>query len=1066
MLKRLIAFSLNNSTLILICAGLTIVAAGMILPRMGVDMFPELNAPQVVIMTEAGGLAPDEVEQLVTFPIESEVNGLPGVRRVRSSSAISLSIVWVEFDWGTDIYIARNLVNERIAHIANELPPEVEPEIAPISSVAGEIMLVSLTSANDEHPADPIEMRSFAEFDLRNRIQAVPGIAQVTVTGGELPEYQILARQEQLLLHNLSLADLNRAAEAAHNTQSAGYLFNDQGREVPLRQMARVRNVDDIRNTLIRFENGAPLTIGDVAEVVFAASPKRGTGAENGRPAVVLSVQKSPGTNTLVLTDQVDQVLTKVEDAGLLPENCVLNRDAFRQAKLINISKDNLLRLLAHASIIIAVVLILFLLNVRTTIITLTALPLSLAATLIALWGLGLTINVMTLGGLAVAIGELVDDAIIDVENVYRRLRVNRELPEEQRLPRIQVIYHASNEIRGAIFFATIIIVLVFFPLLFLQGLEGRFFRPMGISYIISILASLLVALTVTPAMCKLLMRGRLGGGGRRDGFLVRALKGVYLPMLQLTLRFRLSVLGFAALATLGSLLLGATFGTSFLPKFSEGTFTVFLTSAPGTSLEEADRSARGVDMRIAEIEGVLHVVRRTGRAERDEHAEPAGNSETEVGIDIGYTRAQVRAELDKVLQEAPGVSTMIGQPIEHRLSHILSGTPAAIAINVFGEDLNLLRQVAKEIEGALKPVEGATDVNANRELMIRTMPIRYRHQDLARWGLSPADAAEQMSTAFYGHVAAVISEGLRRYDLVVRLDESERQDSEDVRNFMLRAETGQLVRLSEVADIGLAQSSNLIVRQNGRRKAVVSCNVAEGENLGHLIERVREVVDPIAIKHGLVIEYGGQFEAQQAASRMIALMGGLVAIVILLMLYSSFGSIRAALLVMVNLPLALIGGILAIYFTESPELIGNFIALFSDKLYHAPVISIASLVGFVTLFGIAIRNGLLLVNQYGRLILKEDKPLNEAIIQGSMERLIPIMMTSVSAMLGLIPLAMALGEPGSELLAPLAIVVLGGLTTSTLLNLVVVPAGYSLIFSRRPLRKPNQAETIIVDID
>ena len=1044
MLQRLIAFSLNNAALVLVLSALVVAFAAYQVPRMPVDVFPELNAPTVVVMSEARGFSADEVEQYVTFNIESAVNGLPGVRRVRSGSAISLSIVYVEFDWGTDIFRARNMVNERLATVEERVPEGVHVEITPITGITGEIMLLSLSSPDGSVP--DTALRACAEYDLRNRLLAVPGVAQVVAIGGELPEYQVNVQPDKLLLYGLTVKDVVDAAAEAHSTASAGYLPNVGGLEMPLRQTARVRGVEDIKGTVIKYHKGAAVTVGQVADVVLEGAPKRGTAAEGGKPAVVLSVQKAPGTNTLAMTQEIDRALDQVE-AGL-PQGMKLNRFVMRQSDFINLSLRNVLHVLRDASIFVAIILILFLLNVRTTIITLTALPLSLAVSLLVLWAWGLSINVMTLGGLAVAIGELVDDAIIDVENVFRRLRESAALPESQRKNFVQVVYDASNEIRSSVVFATIIIVIVFVPLLFLQGLEGRFFRPLGIAYITSIVASLVVALTVTPAMCKYLLRGRLGSAEHRDGFLVRWLKAAYEPTLNLALRIRVLVVLLALLATGASVWLASTFGTSFLPEFNEGTITVFLTAPPGTSLHESDRLARAVDQRLVGIEGVRAVVRRTGRAERDEHAEPVSRSEIEVSLKAGYRREDVLGRIDEVLAKVPGIGSETGQPIAHRLSHILSGTPAAIAISVFGEDLPTLRRIAREVETELKKLPGTRDVAGNREATIATIPIRYRHDDLRHYGLTPAGAAQQVTHALFGEVVAEVNEGVRRYDIVVRLDPEHRRSMNDVRELFLRGKGGAMVRLREVADIGPEDAAMAIQRENARRKAVISTNVSEGYNLGHLVERVRQVVDPIVQRYGYEVHYGGQFEAQQSAAKTIYVMGGGVILVILLLLYMAFGSFRAALLVMVNLPLALIGGVAAIYLTESGNLWGNTLALCGvGERYRAPVISIASMVGFVTLFGIAVRNGILLVNHYQHLMREERKPLHEAVVQGSMERLVPILMTALAAVLGLVPLALAAGKPGSELLAPLAVVVLGGLVTSTFLNLVVVPAGYLLIF-------------------
>ena len=1050
MLKHLISFSLKQSALVLLLAALLLVWAGWQLPKIPVDVFPELNAPTVVVLTEAGGLAADEVEQYVTFPIETSVNGLPGVRRVRSASAISLSLVWVEFDWGSDIYRARQLVTERLAAARESLPANARAEITPITSITGEIMLLAVSSPNGT--VSDLDLRSYAEFDLRNRLLAVPGVSQVSAIGGELPEYQINVKQEHLALHGLTVQDIVEAARAAHSTASAGYLPNVDSQELPIRQTARVKSVTDIAETIVSYRYGIPILIGDVAEVTLGAAPKRGTAANQGNPAVVLNIQKSPGTNTLYLTEQIDKMLDQLEPS--VPKGMQINRQVFRQSDFIDRSVTNVLHVLRDASIIVAIILILFLMDARTTVITLTALPLSLAAAILTLWHFDLTLNVMTLGGLAVAIGELVDDAIIDVENVFRRLRENADKPESQRKPVMTVIFDASNEIRSTVVYATIIIIIVFVPLLFLEGLEGRFFRPLGISYIVSILASLVIALTVTPALCRYLLgnkfaRGQIQLKSHGDGWLVRWLKARYEPSLLLALRHRGLVLACAGCATVASLLLANTYGRSFLPEFNEGSFSVFLMAPPGTSLQESNRVANNIETRLAAIEGVRSVTRRTGRAERDEHAEPVSSSELDVTLKPGVNKETVRQQIAAFAGAVPGVTVQIGQPIEHRLSHILSGTPAAIAINVFGDDLSTLRVLAKQIESELKGIPGARDVTANREVLITSLPINYRHQALAAVGLSPADAAEQVQAAIYGEVVAEVNKGVRRYDMVVRLAEEDRQTIGQLRNLMLVGKGGATLKLGDVADIGPERTSNLIARENAQRKAVISCNVAVGFNLGDLVDDVRVRVEPIVQRAGYTVHFGGQFEAQQSASRTILIGGAGVIVIMLILLQLSTGSLRVSLLVLLNLPLAIIGGVVAIYLTESPSLWMNTLALFglTSAPYQAPVISIASMVGFVTLFGIAVRNGILLVNHYHHVMVEEGKPLQIAIVQGSMERLVPILMTALCAALGLLPLALNAGKPGSELLAPLAIVVLGGLITSTFLNVVVIPAGYSLVF-------------------
>lgn len=1044
MFAALIRWSVENAKAVVVAAGVLLGVCGWALNDLSVDVFPELNAPTVVVMTEAAGLAPDEVESQVTIPLESALAGVRGLRRLRSSSAMGLSIVWAEFGWEEDVYRARQQISERLSSARENLPPGAHAALAPISSITGEIMLLSIAAT--EGGADPQSLRAFAEFDLRNRLLAVPGVSQIVAIGGALPEFQVHVRQDLLRLHGLTIGDVAEAAGKSHSTAGAGYLPNVQGKELSIRQSAQVQTADDIRRTIVRWAEGRPITIADVAEVNLGPAPARGNASEGARPAVVLSVQKAPGVNTLALTKAIDAAIDRIA----VPQGMTLNRHVMRQSDFIQRSVDTLLTVLRDAVIIIAIVLILFLLDARTTIITLTALPLSMGLAFLVMSFMGLSINVMTLGGLAVAIGGLVDDAIIYVENVFRRLKERRQNTDREHV--LPIVREASDEIRSPMVFATVIIVLVFVPLLFLQGIEGRFFRPLGLTYIISTIASLLVAVTVTPALCMLLLarKKKLGGAHDNDGFLVRWLKRGYRPALSGAIRWRISLLSVAMLFTVASLTVFSTFGSSFLPSFKEGTFTVFVLAPPGTSLEETNRLAKGVEANLIAIPGVKAVVRRTGRAERDEHAEPVSNSEIEVTVKPDADQMAVRAGIDAVLRDVPGITTNIGQPIEHRLSHILSGVPAAIAINLIGEDLERIRAAAKEVEVALKAMPGTRDVAANREIQVESLPIRFRHADLARAGLAPADAAEQVQRAIQGEQVAVVAQGVRRFDLMVRLHPEERRTEAQLGELVLVSGFGAHVRLREVADIGLEMTPALIAHENARRKGTVSLNVAEGANLGHLIGSVQQAVDPIAAKHGLTAHYGGQFEAQQEASRTIGIMGLGVLVVVFLLLAASTGSPLVAGLVMINLPLSLIGGIVAIFLAESDRPWANALAMVGlGGPYQAPIVSIASLVGFITLFGIAVRNGLLLANQY-QARLDQGETLDQAVIEGSVERLVPIMMTALCAALGLLPLAWAWGEPGAELLAPLAVVVLGGLVTSTLLNCLVVPAGYILIFGRR----------------
>lgn len=1057
MLKNLIRFSIEHAALVLVLAGVMLCAALVRLPGTPVDVFPELNAPTVVVMAESPGLAADEVELYVTFPIEAAVNGIPGVRRVRSSSAIGLAICYIEFDWGTDIYRARQLVSERLDAVRDSLPRDTHAEMTPITSITGEIMLLAVSSPKGSQTQ--MELRAYAEFDLRNRIMAIPGISQVAVIGGELPEYQVLVNQDLLRIYELTVQDVVAAAESSHSTLSAGYLPNVDNLELPIRQSGRVRSVEDIAGTMIKIHQGAPVTIGQVADVRRGPAPRRGTGADGGNPAVVMTIQKAPGTNTLAITKEVDRLLDALTPS--LPADVRVNRHIFRQADFIDLAVNNVVTALRDAAIIVSLILALFLLNLRTTLVTLTALPLSLAAGLLVLDFLGETINVMTLGGLAIAVGSLVDDAIIDVENVFRRLELNARLPEDQRRRKNVVIFDASNEIRPAMVFATVIIVLVFLPLMFLEGIEGHFFRPLGIAFAVSLLASLLVALTVTPALCRLLLKVKAKEGGEHGSFLVRALKRVYEPCLRVAIRRRHWMLTVAAIATGLTVWLGTTFGTSFLPEFNEGTFTVGLFTPPGTSLPASDRIAASIESQLLEVEGVRSVTRRTGRAERDEHAEPVSNSELDVTVYPDHDKQEVRQKITETLKKVPGITTNVGQPIEHRLSHILSGTPAAIAISIYGEDLATLRLIAKEIEHELEELPGTRDVAANREVRIQSLPIEYRPQDLAANGLTPLSAAQQVRAAIFGSKVAEVNEGMRRYGLAVRLRPEDRADVEDLKHLMLRGAGGATVHLAEIATVGRELSSNMITRENSQRKAVVSLNVESGANLGHLVAEVQRVVDPIVQSRGYLVNYGGQFEAQQSASRSILLFGGVVLLVMIALLNLAIGSMRVSLLVLVNLPLALIGGVLAIFISQSPNTPANFMALFGRGLYVAPVLSIAGMVGFIALFGIAVRNGILLVNHYRYLMDHEGFELREAIVRGSLERLVPILMTALTAALALVPIVIEGDSAGNEILAPLSVVILGGLLTSTFLNLILVPAGYAAIYSRHLSASPPLEESL-----
>ncbi|MFO0934183.1 MAG: efflux RND transporter permease subunit [Planctomycetota bacterium] len=1042
MLNRLIRWSLENRWLVLILALGVVVGAGVHLRHMPLDVFPELNAPTVTVMTEAPGFAAEEVERAVTFPIESALNGLPGVRRVRSSSATSLSIVWAEFDFGEDIYRARQLIGEKLAQAREALPENVHPpEMTPVTSITGEVMLLALTATDGG--ASPLALRRVAEFELRTRLLAIGGVAQVTALGGALPEFQVHVRPDDLLRHGLSLDDVAAAAAAAHAPVGGGYLADVGGRELPISPLTRAETVDDIASTVVGEWRGTPVTLARVADVREGGAPRRGTGSANGREAVILTVQKNPGVNTLALTEAIDRALDEFERS--MPAGMRLDRHVFRQADFVQVAVRNVLHALRDGVIFVVLILVLFLLNFRTTFITLTALPLSIGAALLILHAWGASINVMTLGGLGVAIGSLVDDAIVDVENVFRRLRQNAALPAAERRPPLQVVYDASVEVRSAILVATSIIVLVFAPLFLLSGVEGRFFRPLGASYVISLAASLVVAVTVTPVLCYWLLGRAKAVESGRDAWLVRVLKRGYARGLGWALRRKSLVVAGALAAVAGSLLLVSTFGSSFLPEFNEGSVTLFLNTPAGTSLVESDRITGHVETQVGRLPGVASVTRRTGRAENDEHAEPVSASELDVRLRPGARVEDVHRALVRLFEATPGLTAQIGGPIAHRLSHILSGTPAAVAIKLFGDDLATLRGMAKDCERALAGLPGVRDLVANREIRAAHLPIAFDRDALARHGLTPADAARQVETAFLGRHVGVIHRGGARSDVVLRLGDAWRDDPADVEAFLLRAPSGAMLRLSSVAEVREDVTSGLIARENVKRKAVVSCNVAEGHNLGDLVAEIRRRVDPIvAARPGTFVEYGGQFEAQAEASHRILLSSLAVLVLVVGVLFASLRAVRPVLLCLVNLPLALVGGVAAVFVADSPSVLGNAVALFRGG-YVPPVLSIASLVGFIGLAGIAIRNGLLLIDHYYHLMEREGVPKDVAVVQGSLERLVPILMTAISSALALVPLVLAKGEIGSELQHPLAVVMLGGLVSSTVLNLFVVPVGFAL---------------------
>ena len=1016
MLDRLIRWSIDNRFLVLVAAGVLLIAGTITAVRMPVDVFPDLTAPTVTVLTEAHGMAPEEVETLVTFPIETAVNGATGVRRVRSATSQGISIVWVEFDWGTDIFRARQIVNEKLQLVASALPGEVgTPTLGPISSIMGEIMLIAVTG---DASVSPMDMRSVADWTIRRRLLAVPGVAQVIPLGGEVKQYQVLVDPARLAAFDVTLEDALRAAEGS-NVNASGGVFMDRGQEYLIPATGRVQHLDDIAQTVLAVREGTPITLGDVAEVKIGSATRLGDGSANANRAVILTVQKQPDTNTLELTGRIDQELADIEQS--LPAGMEVNRGIFRQASFISTAVDNVMEALRDGAILVVLILFLFLWSFRTTFISVVAIPLSLITAVLALKMLDITINTMTLGGMAIAIGALVDDAVIVVDNVFRRLRENRLRPEEERIPVNKVVFEASREILTSIVIATLIIIVVFLPLLFLSGVEGRMLQPLGLAYMVSILASLVVALTVTPALSAYLLMRSKAIEKDEETWMVRRLKRSYAATLHPVLRHPGLVMTCAAGLVVASLAILPFLGRSFLPEFQEGSLVISALTVPGTSLDESDALGRRIERVLLAHPAVVETARRTGRAELDEHAQGVNAAEIDARLDLDdYELDAILEELRAELAAVPGTEITIGQPIGHRIDHMLSGTRASIAVKIFGPDLYELRRLAREIESLAVGVEGTVDVAMEQQANVPQIRVNMNRPAMARFGVTPAYLAEAIDVALAGEAVSQVLEEQRAFDLVVRFAPEHRGSLEAVRDARINTPVGSSVTLTTLADVRFDMGPNAISREDVQRKIVVQSNVA-GRDVGSVVEDIRERVQAeVVLPSGYYIEYGGQFEAAGDASQTIGLMSPLSLAAIFLLLFVEFGSIRQAILVMVNLPLALVGGILAVWLTGG-------------------VLNVATLVGFITLFGIAIRNGILMVSHY-RHLLKEGVPLFQAVVQGSMERLSPIMMTALTAGLALLPLALSGGEPGNEIQSPMAIVVLGGILTSLALNMVVVP--------------------------
>ncbi|MHB1047329.1 MAG: efflux RND transporter permease subunit [Thermoanaerobaculia bacterium] len=1011
MLDAIIRGSLRHRLLVLSLSVVLLLAGTWATLRAPVDVFPDLTAPTVTILTEARGMAPEEVELLVTFPLESSLNGAPGVRRIRSVSGAALSVVWVEFEWGAEIYRARQVVAERLQTV--ELPSQVgRPQLGPISSIMGEITFLALTS--DSLP--PMELRRLAETVVRRSLLAVPGISQVVPIGGDVKQIAVVLDPSLLALHRVGVDEIAAALGAASDSPAAGFHV-DGGQEYLVRGLTRARSAEDLASAVVRVTAGVPLTVGQLGDVRVEAEPKRGTASYRAKPAVILSVQKQPDANTLDLTRAIDRRMAELEKT--LPAGVKVERENFRQADFIRVAIGNVSAALRDGAILVVLVLVAFLGNFRTTLISALALPLSLLAGILAVSAFGATINTMTLGGLAIAIGALVDDAIIDVENVFRRLREDAALPEGQRRPALEVVFRASSEVRGAILFATLVILLAFVPLFFLPGIEGRLLRPLGLAYVTALAASLVVSLTVTPVLCSLLLP-RSKAIAQKETWLLRRLHAAYRPTLEWALSRRRFVIGVALVLAVSAAAVLPFLGRAFLPPFNEGALTVALAAAPGITLEDSDGLGRQVEEALLSFPEVVSTSRRTGRAERDEHVQGVNGAEIEVVLRAGRPKEELLEAMRRAVAPIPGVNVTFGQPISHRIDHMVSGSKSNLAVKIHGTDLSVLRKLAAGAEQALGGVDGIVDVSNQEQAAVPQLLVEPDRAALARHGIPAASLARTVEALFQGTEAGQIVDRGLPTRVVVRFPEALRSDPEALGRLPVPAGGGELVRLGDVARVRTDLGPAIVRREDVERVAVVTANVA-GVDLAGTVERAREALSAaVELPQGYRMALGGQFEAAAESARLFLLLSLLALAGIYGLLYLSFRSHRHTAIVLVNLPLALIGGVFAVAAG------GN-------------VLSIATAVGFFTLFGVAARNGVLLVSRYEQL-LGEGVSLREAVFRGSEERMAPVLMTALTAALALVPLVLGGGKPGNEINSPMAQVILGGLLTSTFLNLVLVP--------------------------
>lgn len=1040
MLNKIIGFSLQNRILVLVASVLLLIGGTYTAMHTEVDVFPDLNAPTVVIMTEANGMAAEEVEQLVTFPVETAVNGATGVRRVRSSSTNGFSVVWVEFDWDTDIYLARQIVSEKLAVVSESLPANVgKPTLGPQSSILGEMLIVGLTADS----TSMLDLRTIADWTIRPRLLSTGGVAQVAVLGGDIKEYQVQLDPERMRHYGVTLSEVMNITREMNLNANGGVLY-EYGNEYIVRGVLSTDKVDQIAKAVVRSNgvSGAPILLEDIADVqVGAKLPKLGTASERGKHAVLLTVTKQPATSTLELTDKLEASLQDLQKN--LPADVKVSTDIFRQSRFIESSIGNVQKSLLEGGIFVVIVLFLFLANIRTTVISLVTLPLSLIASIFALHYMGFTINTMSLGGMAIAIGSLVDDAIVDVENVYKRLHENRLKPAGEQLPILEVVFNASKEVRMPILNSTLIIIVSFVPLFFLSGMEGRMLVPLGIAFIVALAASTVVALTVTPVLCSYLLgkeKTKKQNNENSDSAVARKMKQWYGSALTFVLGHKKGVLG----GTIGLFVVALgcffTLGRSFLPPFNEGSFTINISSLPGISLEESDKMGHRAEELLLSIPEIQTVARKTGRAELDEHALGVNVSEIEAPFELkDRSRSELVAEVREKLGTIVGANVEIGQPISHRIDAMLSGTKANIAIKLFGDDLNRMFTLGNEIKSAIQGIPGIADLNVEQQIERPQLVISPKREMLAKYGISLPEFSEFVNVCLAGEAVSQVYEKGKSFDLTVRVKDNLRDEMEKIRNLMIDTGDGQKIPLNYVAEIRSAMGPNTISRENVKRKIVISTNVAD-RDLRSVVNDIQAQVDAqIKLPEGYHIEYGGQFESEQAASRTLALTSFMSIVVIFLLLYHEFRSVKESAIILINLPLALIGGVFALLITTGE-------------------VSIPAIIGFISLFGIATRNGMLLISHYNHLQQEEGYGVYDSVIRGSLDRLNPILMTALSSALALIPLALSGDLPGNEIQSPMAKVILGGLLTSTFLNGFIIPIVYLMMHhNQQPKTSDNE---------